>query len=143
MPRLWSNFLAGHAQREDQSRVVQPRALIGDLRVSVPATSSDAKQTDLAVLTDVDCTEEHASLRSDPSAEAEINITLHNCSAATSGIPTMQISAFAAAPPCILRERRTCFYMSTRGAPLLTTTTGTKVDESAAHELNRIGPLIF
>jgi hypothetical protein len=35
------------------------------------------------------------------------------------------------------------FYVSTRGAPLLTTTTGRNVGESVAHELNRIRSLIF
>jgi hypothetical protein len=57
MPRLRSNFLAGHAWRENQSRVVQPRALIGNLPRESPSDFFSSEQTDLAVLTDVDCTE--------------------------------------------------------------------------------------
>lgn len=111
MPRLRSNFLAGHAQRENQSRVVQPQALIGNLRVSLQTISFSSKQT--------------RGLQRLP------------------GFRPCKYLLLPLHPHAFCRNEGPIFYISIRGAPLLTRTTGTEEGENVAYELNLIRPLIF
>jgi hypothetical protein len=93
------------------------------------------------VLTDVDCAEEArlAPKRSVHEGRDQYHSPQLLCSDFRDS--TMQISAFPAAPPCILPERRLVF--TCRLVAVLTRTTGTKEGERVAYELNRIRPLIF